>query len=119
MSPLDSDSASTSSKKKRKSSAEKFLEDNSEYYGFQVLPSKLRSSSSLSTVENDPSESLENPLQRIENDPSSFPNPFLDYLHRSNGGDHESEAEIVSKKYGKIPEKILYSQTFRIGYRFG
>ena len=32
-------------KKKRKSSAEKFLEDNSEYYGFQVLPSKLRSSS--------------------------------------------------------------------------
>jgi len=31
-------------KKKRKSFNEKFLEDNSEYYGFQVLPSKLRSS---------------------------------------------------------------------------
>ena len=62
-------------KKTRKSSAEKFLEDNSEYYGFQVLPSKLRSSS------------LESP----------FPNPFLDFLHQghvegrtslSNSGDH-------------------------------
>lgn len=31
-------------KQKRKSSDEKFLEDNSEYYGIKVLPSKLRSS---------------------------------------------------------------------------
>ena len=31
-------------KKKRRSVNEKFLEDNSEYYGFQVLSSKLRSS---------------------------------------------------------------------------
>ena len=31
-------------KKKRRSVNEKFLEDNSEYYGFQVLTSKLRSS---------------------------------------------------------------------------
>lgn len=43
LSPADSEVNIT--KKKRKSSAEKFLEDNSEYYGFQVLPSKLRSSS--------------------------------------------------------------------------
>ena len=34
-------------KKKRKSSAEKFLEDNSEYYGIQVLPGKLRSNDSF------------------------------------------------------------------------
>ena len=39
-------------KKKRKSSAEKFLEDQSEYYGFQVLPSKLRSSSVESNLSN-------------------------------------------------------------------
>ena len=68
-------------KKKRKSSAEKFLEDNSEYYGFQVLPSKLRSSS-------------------VES--SSFPNPFLDYLHRSNATDSEVQQvrkEAVDKKY--------------------
>ena len=32
------------SKKKRKSSDEKFLEDNSDYYGIKVLPTKLRSS---------------------------------------------------------------------------
>ncbi len=31
------------SKKKRKSSDEKFLEDNSDYYGIKVLPTKLRS----------------------------------------------------------------------------
>jgi hypothetical protein len=31
-------------KKKRRSFNEKFLDDNSEYYGFQVLSSKLRSS---------------------------------------------------------------------------
>lgn len=34
-----------SKKKQRKSSAEKFLEDNADYYGIQVLNSKLRSSS--------------------------------------------------------------------------
>ena len=62
---------STGSKKKRKSSAEKFLEDNTEYYGFQVLPSKLRSSSCSSTS--------------IPSSNDSFPNPFLEYLHRSNG----------------------------------
>lgn len=63
-------------KKKRKSSAEKFLEDNSEYYGFQVLPSKLRSSSL---------------------DQSTFPNPFLDFLHRrSNSGDNEYHGAGIS-----------------------
>ena len=54
-------------KKKRKSSAEKFLEDNSEYYGFQVLPSKLRSSS-------------------LDQSNHVFPNPFLDFLHRRSTG---------------------------------
>ena len=64
-------------KKKRKSSAEKFLEDNSEYYGFQVLPSKLRSSS------------LDQSTTNITF--SSHQYPFLDdFLHhrRSNSGDH-------------------------------
>lgn len=36
-------SSESGAKKRRKSSAEKFLEDNSEYYGIQVLPNKLRS----------------------------------------------------------------------------
>ena len=43
--PLDTSTTALTLKKKRKSSAEKFLEEQSEYYGFQVLPSKLRSSS--------------------------------------------------------------------------
>jgi hypothetical protein len=38
-------SAAFAVRKKRKSSAEKFLEDNSDYYGIQVLPHKLRSTS--------------------------------------------------------------------------
>jgi hypothetical protein len=46
------------SKKKRKSSDEKFLEDNSDYYGIQVLPNKLRSS-------------------------EPFHNTFLDFLQQS------------------------------------
>lgn len=70
-------------KKKRKSSAEKFLEDNSEYYGFQVLPSKLRSSSSV----------------------ESF--PFFDYLRRrqrATSNDHDEPADdddgqLVSHKH--------------------
>ena len=61
-------------KKKRKSSAEKFLEDNSECYGFQVLPSKLRSSS-------------------LDQSNTFSSHPFLDFLHhqhrRSNSGDHD------------------------------
>ncbi len=36
-------------KKKRKSANERFLEDNSEYYKFQVFSSKLRSTSSSSS----------------------------------------------------------------------
>ena len=53
--PLDTtltNGQSIALKKKRKSSAEKFLEDQSEYYGFQVLPSKLRSSSVESNLSN-------------------------------------------------------------------
>ena len=72
--PLANDATTaTATKKKRKSSAEKFLEDNSEYYGFQVLPSKLRSSS-------------------VES--SSFPNPFLDYLHRSSSSGNATESDV-------------------------
>eukprot|EP00095_Tigriopus_kingsejongensis_P006037 maker-scaffold889_size84747-snap-gene-0.26 protein:Tk06037 transcript:maker-scaffold889_size84747-snap-gene-0.26-mRNA-1 annotation:"PREDICTED: uncharacterized protein LOC103314234" len=43
--PMAESTTTTSSecKKKRKTSAEKFLEDNSDYYGIQVLPTKLRS----------------------------------------------------------------------------
>jgi len=36
-------------KKKRKSANERFLEDNSEYYKFQVFSSKLRSTTSTSS----------------------------------------------------------------------
>ena len=74
--PIDPTVTNGPPKKKRKSSAEKFLEDNSEYYGFQVLPSKLRSSSL---------------------DQSTFPNPFLDFLHRrSNSGDNEYHGAGIS-----------------------
>ena len=77
--PIDPTSVTSNGppKKKRKSSAEKFLEDNSEYYGFQVLPSKLRSSS------------LDQSTTNITF--SSHQYPFLDdFLHhrRSNSGDH-------------------------------
>jgi hypothetical protein len=40
----NSNGESGAARKKRRSVNEKFLEDNSEYYGFQVLSSKLRSS---------------------------------------------------------------------------
>lgn len=81
----------TNQKKKRKSSAEKFLEDNSEYYGFQVLPSKLRSSSVDSSTTTT----------------TSFPNPFLDFLHRSNtatvtGGDNDNGAGNSSEQTQKL-----------------
>lgn len=36
-------------KKKRKSANERFLEDNSDYYKFQVFSSKLRSTTSTSS----------------------------------------------------------------------
>ena len=74
--PIDPTSVTSNGppKKKRKSSAEKFLEDNSEYYGFQVLPSKLRSSS-------------------LDQSNTFSSHPFLDFLHhqhrRSNSGDHD------------------------------
>ena len=81
--PIATSASEQNTKKKRKSSAEKFLEDNSEYYGFQVLPSKLRSSSVESST--------------------SFPNPFLDYLHRSNAT--QIEVQQVREKH-----KICFSQ---------
>ena len=72
--PIDPTVTNGPPKKKRKSSAEKFLEDNSEYYGFQVLPSKLRSSS-------------------LDQSNTFSSHPFLDFLHhqhrRSNSGDHD------------------------------
>ena len=60
---------SNSKKKPRKSNAEKFLEDNTEYYGFQVLPSKLRSSSFENTT--------------ISVSAKTGSTTFLDYLHPS------------------------------------
>ncbi len=44
------------SKKKRKSSDEKFLEDNSDYYGIKVLPTKLRSSHEEHSLEGEPNQ---------------------------------------------------------------
>ena len=63
---------SNNKKKPRKSSAEKFLEDNTEYYGFQVLPSKLRSSSfENSTIS----------VSAAQTGNSNISRNFLDYLH--------------------------------------
>lgn len=77
-------------KKKRKSSAEKFLEDNSEYYGFQVLPSKLRSSSSV----------------------ESF--PFFDYLRRraptNDDHDDDDDGQLVSHK-NTVQNTVLFRLT--------
>ncbi len=54
------------SKKKRKSSDEKFLEDNSQYYGIEVLKAKLRSSSEVGG-----------------SSAGSFHNSFLDFIKAS------------------------------------
>jgi hypothetical protein len=62
-------------KKKRKSSAEKFLEDNSDYYGFQVLPSKLRSSSSSLEVSD--------PALACSSATSFVSDPFLELNHEA------------------------------------
>ena len=53
---------------------EKFLEDNTEYYGFQVLSTKLRSSGEASTSTS-----------------SSFQNVVLGLLHEH---DHEHEEKV-------------------------
>lgn len=50
-------------KKKRRSVNEKFLEDNSEYYGFQVLTSKLRSSGEAPCCSSSSSSSASNSFQ--------------------------------------------------------
>ena len=81
-------------KKPRKSSAEKFLEDNTEYYGFQVLPSKLRSS-------------VENSTTTFEtNSTTPTTSTFLDCLHqlpltksqtKSNSGSSDTEAELTDE----------------------
>ena len=91
-------------KKPRKSSAEKFLEDNTEYYGFQVLPSKLRSS-------------VENSTTTFETNTTTPPtSTFLDCLHqlplaksslhqlpltksqtKSNSGSSDTEAELTDE----------------------
>ncbi len=83
-------------KKKRKSSAEKFLEDNSEYYGFQVLPSKLRSSS----VGDAATASITSTTNSTTTATSSFPNPFLDFLHRSNSTSTSGSQVIAGGHHG-------------------
>ena len=80
-------------KKPRKSSAEKFLEDNTEYYGFQVLPSKLRSS-------------VENTTFETNTTTTPTTSTFLDCLHqlpltksqtKSNSGSSDTEAELTDE----------------------
>ena len=82
-------------KKKRKSSAEKFLEDQSEYYGFQVLPSKLRSSVENTTFETNTTTTT-----------TPTTSTFLDCLHqlpltksktKSNSGSSDTEAELTDE----------------------
>ena len=82
-------------KKPRKSSAEKFLEDNSEYYGFQVLPSKLRSSVENTTFETNSTTTT-----------TPTTSTFLDCLHqlpltksktKSNSGSSDTEAELTDE----------------------
>ena len=92
--PNASADVTNNKKKPRKSSAEKFLEDNSEYYGFQVLPSKLRSS-------------VENSTTTFEtNTTTPTTSTFLDCLHqlpltksqtKSNSGSSDTEAELTDE----------------------
>ena len=85
-------------KKPRKSSAEKFLEDNSEYYGFQVLPSKLRSSVENTTFETNTTTTTTTTTPTTST--------FLDCLHqlpltksktKSNSGSSDTEAELTDE----------------------
>ena len=89
-------------KKKRKSSAEKFLEDNSEYYGFQVLPSKLRSSS-------------------LDQSNTFSSHPFLDFLHhrRSNSGDHDHGAGLNADDDNQKQREPHVSAENKIQYSLG
>ena len=92
--PNASADVTNNKKKPRKSSAEKFLEDNTEYYGFQVLPSKLRSS-------------VENSTTTFETNTTTPPtSTFLDCLHqlpltksqtKSNSGSSDTEAELTDE----------------------
>ena len=70
--------------RKRKTAAEKFLEDNADYYGIQVLPSKLRNHSytpNTSSPKNAAINKWHAPLPTSCN--NSIPNPEIDSFSTS------------------------------------
>ena len=76
------DSNCAYNKKKRRSVHEKFLEDNSEYYGFQVLTSKLRSSGEPISTSNSSSSSS----SVFPNNDSSSVSIWRQFLHEAKVG---------------------------------
>ena len=73
------DESTSKSKSKRKSSAEKFLEDNASYFQLEVLSSKTRSSKTFETNG-----------ESSEKEPVGFHNSFLDFL-KSKGVEGKDE----------------------------
>ena len=107
--PNASADVTNNKKKPRKSSAEKFLEDNSEYYGFQVLPSKLRSSveNSTTTFETNtttpPTTSTfldclhQLPLTKSQTKSNLHQLPLTKSKTKSNSGSSDTEAELTDE----------------------
>ena len=70
--------------RKRKTAAEKFLEDNADYYGIQVLPSKLRNHSCISPTSVSKIPVTDNPnLNLDKNSHDDKPIPELDSFSTS------------------------------------
>jgi hypothetical protein len=106
--PNASADVTNNKKKPRKSSAEKFLEDNSEYYGFQVLPSKLRSSVENTTFETNstttsPTTSTfldclhQLPLTKSQTKSNLHQLPLTKSKTKSNSGSSDTEAELTDE----------------------
>ena len=73
--------------RKRKTAAEKFLEDNADYYGIQVLPSKLRNHSFSPLTSNSKSPVIDNLQESIpyqnKHSNEDRPKPELDSFSTS------------------------------------
>merc|ERR1719244_2208767 len=78
---LVDDGGSRSCNKKRKTSAEKFLEDNANYFQLEVLSSKTRSNKVVAGGDESDSD--------VEDAKGGFPTSFLDFL-KSKGVEKES-----------------------------
>ena len=107
--PNASADVTNNKKKPRKSSAEKFLEDNSEYYGFQVLPSKLRSSVENTTFETNSTTTTSPttstfldclhhlPLTKSQTKSNLHQLPLTKSKTKSNSGSSDTEAELTDE----------------------